>query len=196
MQKAELKLILYLLRNPLNVSKNYRTISKESGVSLGSVQANLAVLTEGGYVVEIAGRRTLRKKSRLLDYWARGYAESFKRKQIIGRFRFISDGIKEQWTSIVLKDGAVWGGEPAACLVDGYIRPAKWDVYVEDKSDCLIETGRMIPDSNGEIYVYRKFWKGDGMPLEVVYADLISVGDDRCLEAALRLREKILNNGI
>ena len=99
--------------------------------------------------------------------------------------------MREHWADILLPSQAWWGGEPAAFLRDGYLRPQKWDVYVEESADCLIATGRMIPDPEGEIYVYRKFWTGEDIPIIVVYADLLSTGDDRCTEAAGRIKALI-----
>ena len=49
----------------------------------------------------------------------------------------------------------------------------------------------MIPDPEGEIYVYRKFWTGEDIPIIVVNADLLSTGDDRCTEAAGRIKALI-----
>ena len=49
----------------------------------------------------------------------------------------------------------------------------------------------MIPAPQGEIFVYKQFWPGDEMPLLVVYADLLATDDDRCREAAERLKPQI-----
>ncbi|MBR0532375.1 MAG: hypothetical protein IJJ96_07185, partial [Bacteroidales bacterium] len=53
----------------------------------------------------------------------------------------------------------------------------------------LIKTARMIPDPEGDIFVYKKFWSTEGVPAVVVYADLLSIDDDRCREAAMRIKE-------
>ena len=191
MQKTESKLILYLLLNPANIGKTYRIISDEAGVSLGSVQSNIAILMEKGFVVESALGRLLRKRERLLDYWARGYAEDIKKKLFIGRFRFLTPSVKENWQEINLGSDAFWGGEPAAFLLDGYLKPERWDVYVEENADCLIKTRRMVSDPEGNIFVYKKFWNTEGVPPVVVYADLLSIDDDRCREAAMRIKEDL-----
>ena len=191
MKKTESKLILYLLLNPANIGKTYRVISDEAGVSLGSVQSNIAILMEKGFVVETALGRLLRKRERLLDYWTRGYAEDIKKKLFIGRFRFLSPSVKENWQEIKLGTDAFWGGEPAAFLKDEYLKPERWDVYVEENADCLIKTGRMIPDPEGNIFVYKKFWNSGSISPIVVYADLLSIDDDRCREASMRIKEEL-----
>lgn len=191
MQKAEMRLVLFLLQDRANIGKTYRQMAKEAGLSLGSVQGVMSGLTEQGLVVDTSKGRLLRKRSSLIDRWAREYSEDRKKKQLICRFRFLAESIREHWTDIRMPPQARWGGEPAAFLIDGYLCPQRWDVYVEESADCLIATGRMIPDPEGEIYVYRKFWTGEDIPKLVVYADLLSTGDDRCVEAAGRIKTLI-----
>ena len=191
MQKSEMRLVLFLLQDKANISKTYRQMAKETGLSLGSVQGVMSDLVEQGFVVETSKGRILRRRTFLIDRWAREYSEGRKKKQLICRFRFLADSVREHWTDILLPHQARWGGEPATFLIDGYLRPQRWDVYVAESADCLISTGRMIPDPEGEIYVYRKFWAGEDIPILVVYADLLSTGDDRCAEAADRIKTLI-----
>lgn len=191
MQKSELKLVFYLLRDKHNVAKNYRQIAEETEMSLGSIQAKMQELTDRGYIVPSDKGRVLRKRSQLIDRWANGYAESLKEKQLLMRFGFLTPAIRMVWKEIALPHSAQWSGEPAANIIDGYISPERWDVYVENNANALIATGRMIPNPQGEIYVYRKFWKGDEIPTLVIYADLLVTGDDRCKEAAERIKSLI-----
>lgn len=188
MQKSELKLVFYLLQNKHNVAKNFRQMAEETGMSLGSVQAKMQELTDKGYIAPSDKGRVLRKRAQLVDWWTHGYAESFKEKQLLMRFGFLTPAIRIAWKEIALPQCAQWSGEPAANIIDGHISPERWDVYVEDNANALIATGRMIPNPQGEIYVYRKFWKGDEIPTLVIYADLLSTGDDRCKEAAERIK--------
>ena len=73
-------------------------------------------------------------------------------------------------------------------MQDGYLQPAEWSIYAADNANALISTGRMIPNPQGEIAVYKRFWSTDEMPLLVVYADLLATEDDRCIEAANRIK--------
>lgn len=191
MQKSELKLVFYLLQDKRNVAKNFRQIAEETEMSLGSIQAKMQELTDKGYIVPSDKGRVLRKRSQLIDWWAHGYAESLKEKQLLMRFGFLTPAIRMAWKEIALPHSAQWSGEPAANIMDGYISPERWDLYVEDNANALIATGRMIPNPQGEIYVYRKFWKGDAIPALVIYADLLATGDDRCKEAAERIKSLI-----
>lgn len=184
-----MKLLFYILENRENVNKPLRVISKDTGMSLGSVQAKFHELAEAGYIVDTSKGKAVRKRQQLIERLARGYADGLKQKYLINRFRFLAASVRENWKNIKLPQGINWGGEPAACLLTDYIRPERWDIYVPEKADNLISTGRMIPDKNGEIYVYRKFWLSEGIPPLVVYSDLIAMNEDRCKEAADKIME-------
>ena len=191
MQKSELTLVYYLLQDKHNTAKNFRQIAEETEMSLGSVQAKMQELTEKGYIALSDKGRVLRKRSQLIDWWARGYAESLKDKQLLMRFEFLTPTIRMAWKEITLPSCAQWSGEPATHRLGNYLSPERWDIYVENNANALISTGRMIPNAQGDIYVYRKFWKGDGMPTLVIYADLLATGDDRCKEVAERIKSLI-----
>lgn len=191
MQKAEIKIIFYLLQDSANVRQNFRQIAAETGTSIGSVHSAFVDLSERGYIIDDGMTRLLRKRQSLIDRWVMAYNENFKSKLLIGRFKFLTAKAKDQWQDIALPDTLCWSGEPAAALQDGYILPQRWDIYTSETADALIATARMIPDPQGEIFVYQKFWKKNGIPPLIVYADLLATGDDRCREAAERLKSLI-----
>ncbi|MBO4307864.1 MAG: winged helix-turn-helix transcriptional regulator [Bacteroidales bacterium] len=188
MQKTEAQIIFYLLQDKVNVGKTIREIATVAGVSVGTVHNTLTDLANRGYIVDGGKIRLLRKRQSLIDHWVRGYAETLKPRLFISRFTFLSPAVREQWQSIRLTETLSWGGEPAAALLDGYLRPERWDIYTADNANALIATGRMIPAPQGEIFVYKRFWQSEGTPLLVVYADLLATEDDRCREAAERIK--------
>ena len=188
MRKTEAQIIFYLLQNKLNVGKTIRDIATAAGVSVGAVHNTLTDLTNRGYIVDDGKTRLLRKRQMLIDHWTRSYVETIRPKLFIRRFTFLSSALREQWQSIRLPETLCWGGEPAAALLDGYLQPERWDIYTVENADALIATGRMIPAPQGEIFVYKRFWQSEGMPLLVVYADLMATEDDRCREAAERIK--------
>lgn len=179
--------MFYLLQDKQVVNKNIRQLAAELELSVGSVHAAVKKLQDGGFIIDNHGLKVLRKRSTLIEQWAEAYAH-FKPKYLIARFTFLNQQMREQWQNIALPDSLSWGGEPAANILDGYIQPEQWDIYTPDNSDALISTGRMIPSPSGEIYVYKRFWQTNGTPLMVIYADLLSTNDDRCREAAERLK--------
>lgn len=187
MHKAEFQIVFRLLQDKSNTNLRYRQLAAAAGVSVGSVNNVMQSLMEKGFVVEDGKKRLLRKRTSLLDRWARAYADGLKERFFVARFTFLTPQVKECWRDIRMPENVSWGGEPAAALLDDYLQPERWDVYVSDNANALIATGRMIPKADGEIYVYRKFWDEAGTPPVVVYADLLAMGNDRCREAAERI---------
>lgn len=176
MYKAEFQVVFRLLQDKSNTNLRYRQLAAAAGVSVGSVNNVMQSLMEKGYVVEDGKKRLLRKRTSLLDRWARAYADGLKERFFVARFTFLTPQVKECWRDIRMPENVSWGGEPAAALLDDYLQPERWDVYVSDNANALIATGRMIPKADGEIYVYRKFWDEAGTPPVVVYADLLEIG--------------------
>ncbi len=79
-------------------------------------------------------------------------------------------------------------GEPAGDLLTNYLRPEKLTIYTsETKKDLMMHYG-LVPDQNGNIQVYEKFWEQDDQrdiaPDLLVYADLVNTRDKRCIETA------------
>ena len=190
MTKSELKMIFYLLQGRENVGKTFRQMASESGMSLGSVQQNFQQLAAAGYILDTPKGKVLRRRSQLIDRWSRGYAEELKARQLLQRFTFLTPQVRASWQQVSIPQGCHWSGE-AAAILEGFISPQRWDLYVPESANALIATGRMIPDPDGEIFVHRRFWQTDSIPLLVVYADLLATGDDRCAEAAERIKSLI-----
>ena len=191
MRKTELFVVFYLLQDKGNLNQNIRQMANELYMSVGSVHNALQHLQDNGFLIEDNGRRLLRKRTQLIDQWAQAYAHTFKPKFLISRFTFLTPQVRDQWQNIVLPDTLSWGGEPAAALQDNYLQPGRWDIYTADNANALISTRRMIPAPLGEIYVFKRFWQTQSTPLLVVYADLLATGDDRCREAAERIKPLI-----
>lgn len=191
MRKTELFVVFYLLQDKGNLNQNIRQMANELYMSVGSVHNALQHLQDNGFLIEDNGRRLLRKRTQLIDQWAQAYAHTFKPKFLISRFTFLTPQVRDQWQNIVLPVTLSWGGEPAAALQHHHLQPGRWDIYTADNANALISTRRMIPAPLGEIYVFKRFWQTQGTPLLVVYADLLATGDDRCREAAERIKPLI-----
>ncbi len=190
MRKTEVFITFYLLQEKTNLSKNIRQMAADLGLSIGSVHNALQHLQEDGFLIEDNDKRILRKRAQLIDLWAKAYA-ALKPKYLLCRFTFLSQHVRDQWLNIVLPETLSWGGEPAAALHNRFLFPERWDVYTADNANGLIATGRMIPNPQGEIFVYKRFWQENGTPILVVYADLLASKDDRCIEVAERLKPLI-----
>lgn len=190
MRKSEWLIVFYILQDKQNTNKTIRQLAVETGLSVGSVHAAVRKMQDEGFLIENNGLTLLRKRSTLIERWAKAYAK-FKAAYLLSRFTFLNQQVRAQWHNIVLPDILSWGGEPAANLLDGFIQPEQWDIYTAENANQLIATGRMIPSAQGEIFVYQRFWQTKGTPILVVYADLLATNDDRCREAAERIKPLI-----
>lgn len=58
---------------------------------------------------------------------------------------------------------------------------------------------RLVPDNNGNVKVFKKFWENDAVnnnvvPPLLVYTDLINQGDRRCTETAQKIYDEYLQD--
>ncbi|WOG32954.1 type IV toxin-antitoxin system AbiEi family antitoxin [Segatella copri] len=197
-QDAGLKVVFYLLQNADNVKKPYREIKEQIGVSLGSVKNILDELARRGFVCDTRNGRAIKDKKKLLDLWVSNYNEVLKPKLLVGTMAFRTEAKRNEWKNIELPQGMVWGGEPAANLIDGYLQPGSFDIYTELPAAHLMRTGAVKQDVNGEIHLYNKFWNWETdnrtIPAILIYADLMGSGNCRCLEAAQRILKNELKD--
>ena len=111
---------------------------------------------------------------------------------------FRTDAKRNEWKNIELPQGMVWGGEPAANLIDGFLQPGSVDIYTELPAAHLMRTGAGKQDVTGESHLYTKFWNGETdyrtFPAILIYADLMGSGNCRCLEAAQRILKNELKD--
>lgn len=194
---AGLKVGFALLCRPELVTADYRTLAQEAGVALGTVAATMRALVEEGYVVRRKGReRQLADPGELLDAWVQAYVRDLRPKLLLGRFA--TDRL-DWWqdTDLAAYD-ALWGGEPAAALCTGTLKPGTLTLYAEKVPTGLVLDHGLRKDQEGRVEVRRTFWHfetpGDHeiVPAVLVYADLQAIGDARVLEVADRIyRERI-----
>lgn len=194
-----LRLVFFLLMDDGNVNKSYREINEETGLSLGSIKNIFDELRSLNFIITSQKGRFLKNKQQLIELWQLNYNLNLKPKLLMKRYTFINKADRENWIDINLPKGVYWGGESGAYLVDGYLHPQEFDIYTEKNSLELMKTGKFKISENGEIKVYKKFWKGEEQNNTVskllIYADLMGSNDSRCLEAAKRLltNENITN---
>ncbi len=188
-KEAGLRVVFYLLQNVLNVNQPFRVIKEHSGVAIGSVKNVIDELQERGFILSTEQGRVLCEPLRLLDIWAENYHQVLKPKLFLERFSFRFPEQQEAWQKIVLPNGMWWGGECAAALLQGYLFPEVFTLYSATFPALLMTTGNVRMEA-GSITMYEKFWHGDTMPKVLIYADLITAGNSRCIEAA----ENLLKN--
>ena len=190
-REAGLKVIFYLLQSLERFSEPFRTIRDGSGVSIGTVKNIMDELASRGYILITQEKRVLVKGKQLLDDWAENYALVLKPKLLLQRFSFRSVEKREEWQSIRLPSNMWWGGECAAAKRQGYLIPENFMIYGETLPAQLMSTGAVLM-GDGEIALYKKFWVEEGVPAVLVYADLMTSGRSRNIEAANKLLDNEL----
>lgn len=190
-REAGVKVIFYLLQSLERFSEPFRTIRDGSGVSIGTVKNVMDELASRGYILITQEKRVLVKGKQLLDDWAENYALVLKPKLLLQHFSFRSVEKREEWQSIRLPSNMWWGGECAAAKRQGYLIPENFMIYGATLPAQLMSTGAVLM-GDGEIALYKKFWVEEGVPAVLVYADLVTSGRSRNIEAANKLLDNEL----
>ena len=195
LRASGIKALCFLLMGRDNVARSVRDIQAATGVSLGTINTLIQTLTRNGYVFVADGKRHLRNAEPLLNFFVEMYSQILKPQQYLATMSFVPRA-KEQWRVLVLPHGMQWGGESGACLIDGYLFPEKYCIYTSVPSEALLRGKIAVPNKNGEIQVFQKFWgcaeDSRTVPALIVYADLMGSGNGRCIEAAQRIKENEL----
>jgi hypothetical protein len=203
---AALRMTFALLCHPELASAPYRDIVKAAGISLGTVGKIFDQLQSRGFVTGADRRhgRRLLEHRRLLDEWAALYPSLLRPRLGSRRFR-APDPL--WWTTFQPpQDHAWWGGEIAAERLTSYLKPSTQTLYIAPASLSgftrnMVQTYRLRPDPEGPIELLESFWqfstpapRTDLVPPELVYADLLSSLDPRCLEVARMIRKEVISD--
>ena len=200
--KAGLRVVFQLLWEPETINMPYRMLAERAGVGLGNIQNVLDGLKDAGFVLQLdKQRRVLHNKKALLRRWIDGYRETLKPALHIGNYRFWDKSTIDDWKTLRFPDhiSAAWGGEPAGEVMTGYLNPQELTLYTNNKT-ALVPKWRLIPEETGVLHIYEQFWQQPGVdpggnaPALLVYADLISIDDPRCIETAQIIYDKFLKD--
>lgn len=197
--KAGLKIILHFLLDNTIVNLTYRQIAAITDTSIANINYVINGLIAGGFLIRLDKRRlSLINKKKLLEKWIDAYEEKLKPKILVGTFRFLKQEDFMQWKTLHLQTGKdYWGGEPGGNLLTDYLQPETLTLYTMQSRADLIKNLRLIPDENGNVIVYKKFWNLNNVnwniaPPALIYADLINTGDRRCMETAQKVYNEYL----
>jgi len=190
---AGIKVLFSLLSMSEQQIPTIRDLSKFSGASIGTVKHVIDVLQSNDFVFISSKGKFLKDRERLLDEWVRMYNFQLRAEQQVGRASWI--GPSKNWQNINLPDGMIWGSDCGAYILTGYMTPADFCIYTELPVKEIVKTKALVPNKDGEVFFYQKFWEGNLSELGhaiICYADLINQNNSRCLEVAKKLRnEKI-----
>ena len=188
---SAIKLIFYFLLDKSNIAKPYRKIVEETGFSIGTVKNVIEEMTLQHHIIKTPKGRVLMDWRKLLDDWQVAYNQTLKPKLFLKKMTLAKPERIKNWKDTKLPQDACWGGESGANLTDGYLIPEIHTIYTGGDSNEIIRTSRILPSSEGEILVYKKFWTGIEenhiAPKILIYADLMGTANSRCLDAAKRI---------
>ena len=205
---AALRVVGVLLAERDAVNWPYRQLAAAAGVALGSVSHAMSALRRARHLrLAAPGRNVLTARASLLEKWELGYAQRLRPSLQPRVFRTADDApvttIPTRLATAGVNDVAL-GGELAAALADGQLRPGRATVHVQGTSvpPPLARALKLVPDPRGYIDVVQlpgdiNVWSWPGRttprlahPL-LVHAELDgSAPDDRVLGAARLLFER------
>lgn len=199
--KTGLKVVFLFLMNEEYLNMPYREIATKTNTALGNIKNVINGLKEQGYLIKLNDDQyRLTNKDQLLEKWINAYEERLKPTLEVGTFRFLKQEDFNQWKKITLRPmKTYWGGEPAGDLFTDYLTPEILTLYTIETRNELIKNYRLIPDENGDVKVYEKFWLYDEVnyniaPPLLVYADLINTRNERCIDTAKKIYDKFLQD--
>jgi hypothetical protein len=200
--KKGVQTVFYFLCNETMLNLPYRQLAAITGTALGNIKHIIEGLNDGGFILQVDKKtKKLQHKKDLLERWMTAYQETLKPDLLLGSYRFfnkdpyphLNDFLKEETNT-------VWGGEPAAEKMTDFLQAEILTIYTTQQPIALQKKWTLIPDKEGPLQLYRKFWldaKWDPQQLAppvLVYADLMMTGDPRCIETAAILYEKYLTD--
>ncbi|HEY9084036.1 MAG TPA: type IV toxin-antitoxin system AbiEi family antitoxin [Vicingaceae bacterium] len=196
--KTGIKVVFQLLVDNELVNTTYRNIAEKAEVALGTITRVIEGLKEEGFLVKKnKDQWIITNYTELLNRWQEEYTKRLKPTLFIKRYRPTDENFHVNWKKLQLQHDTVWAGEPAADLLTNYLNPEQYTLYTHQHQQDIIKTYRWIPDDEGEIYIYKKFWntpldEKNIAPALLVYAELMDTKDSRCIETATRIYEQHL----
>ncbi|MGF6772406.1 hypothetical protein P3T18_004894 [Paraburkholderia sp. GAS199] len=194
-----MKVVLALLCDPALLDAGQRLIAQRANVSLGTAQSTFRDLIERGDIVARKSGFVFADAARSLDEWAALYPSRLRSQLLVNRYRAADPS---WWRTIdPAAEHCQFGGEVAAALLTGYLKPATVTLYCQQAlpRQWMIDA-RLRLDPQGDVEVLTAPVppvETAGVPPSVahpvlVYADLVATGDSRNIETARMLREQFL----
>ncbi len=201
---AGLKVIFALLAMPNMLKAPTRQIADYAGVANGTVGNVIKDLEQEGFLYRSKTKGlVLENKERLIDNWVEAYPRELRPQLKAQRFQILQANWWKEFTYDHWQKNQMWlGGEPAAEVLTRYLRAEKITVYGRPEFTRLAKIiVQPVRDANGNFELLEPFWKFEPEELDeahrlcpplLIYADLMSTGDARNIEAANMIREQYL----
>lgn len=202
---AALRLAFAYLSDRTLIHAPYRHLSEALNMSVGAVSNAVEALSGRGFLVGAAKeKRGVIARGRLLEEWAAGYLARIRPKFIVQRFSSERLSELDGWKPSLHR--SAWSGEKAADLITKHLKPAFYTIYVDtahpDELASLVKQHRLRADPNGNIEILQPFWNMaklpsyPGVPLPIIYADLLSSLDPRNINVASEIYQRVLDDAI
>jgi hypothetical protein len=197
--KTGIRVLFEFLQNPGLINRTYRDIAEHTKAATGTLTNIVEGLMQEKILVPVNDNTLIFKDRReAIEKWADAFDRWLKPALRIGTFKFVDKDRMFNWKSIRLKEGKTWwGAEPAGDMLTQNLQPATWTLYTTETRHDLMKNYRLIPDEQGNVQVYQKFWiTGAAIPNAVppllAYADLANTHDPRCGQIAEEIYERYL----
>ena len=190
------KILFELLQNPESINTNtYRDWADKCGIALGSVSKFMNALTNEGFLIKVnSTEKQLIRREELLQRWIPLINEKVLPNYFVDTFQFGKTSQRD-WKNI--KDEMQWAGEPAAGILTHYLNPEEFSLFTNlDKTEIIKRAG-LLPNKDGNIRIYKPFWKivendSKTVPPILIYAQLMYQGNSRNVETAKLLYDEFL----
>jgi hypothetical protein len=197
------RLGLLALATPAHIGASQRNLSAYAGIAVGSVRSGLDWLSERGFIINTDTGPVVRNHRQFLGEWEVAYSARVRPKLNIERYSLASPIAPDELIALDVTPG-VWSGDVGAYHLIGTLRPVSASVYlrIDERAPTrrrLFREQHLQNDPEGQIALLDRFWDFPGQPKPsvapwpIVYADLLTTGDARAIEAAALIREKFLH---
>ncbi|RJG16083.1 type IV toxin-antitoxin system AbiEi family antitoxin [Massilia cavernae] len=204
---AALRMMFAFLADPSMLNAAYRDISVAVRVSTGAIGKVFETLEARGFIAKAPnGKRIIAAPDLLLSEWATGYLGRLKPKLKTYRFRGPSPAeFSARWNPGYRESAWGWGGEAAAAIQTGHLKPETCTVYIDMDAPgalhAMVKDFKLKADPSGPIEIVHAFWNMDfftesfpTVPLPLIYADLLGTNDSRNLAVAKLIAAEVLQN--
>lgn len=197
--KTGLKVVFHFLLDPQLINQTQRDIVDVTNVALGNIPLIINGLLENKFILKLnKNEYIINNYEELLNKWITEFQQTLKPAIFKQRFRFQNKN--QNWRELQFNtEKTVWGGEPAGDIITNHLRPEKFTIYTKETTKDLMMNYRLLPDDEGDIWVYNMFWKTNfknTAPKELVYTDLVIEGDKRSKETAKLIFDEYIKPNI
>ena len=199
--KTGLKAIYLFLTNENNINDTYRELARNANIAIGNMKLiREGLINEGFALWQNDKELKLTNKKELLQKWITAYNDNLKPALYMGKFKFNKETDFIHWKNLNLdKTMTKWGGEAAGNIYTNYLQPELLTLYTNENKANLIRAYKLLPDPEGNVIVYERFWNDkqpnkNVVPPIIAYADLLATGNRRCMETAQKIYEQFIDN--